>query len=104
MTPADRRVITFYSYKGGVGRTMALANVAYRLADTHGLRVIAVDWDLEAPGLHRFFGITSEMAAKTNGILDYFLAWGAAVKRGDPEAPPEEREVANWILSVEDEA
>src|SRR5215468_7238933 len=47
MTPPDRRVITFYSYKGGVGRTMALANVAYRLANTHGLKVIAVDWDLE---------------------------------------------------------
>ena len=102
MTPEDRRVITFYSYKGGVGRTMALANCAYRLANTHGLKVIAVDWDLEAPGLHRYFGITDEVAAKTNGVLDYFLAWGAAVKRGDPEPPSEEREVMGWILPVED--
>ena len=46
-------VITFYSYKGGTGRTMALANVACLLADA-GEDVLVVDWDLEAPGLHRF--------------------------------------------------
>ncbi|WP_060906744.1 FxSxx-COOH system tetratricopeptide repeat protein [Streptomyces scabiei] len=47
-------VITFYSYKGGTGRTMTLANVAWILA-AGGHRVLAVDWDLEAPGLHKFF-------------------------------------------------
>ncbi|WP_405595909.1 FxSxx-COOH system tetratricopeptide repeat protein [Streptomyces sp. NBC_01410] len=47
-------IVTFYSYKGGTGRTMALANVAWILA-ANGYRVLAVDWDLEAPGLHRFF-------------------------------------------------
>ncbi len=47
-------IFTFYSFKGGVGRSMALANIAeyfYRL----GLRVLVVDWDLEAPGLENFF-------------------------------------------------
>ena len=48
------QIITFYSYKGGTGRTMALANTAWILAST-GLRVLAVDWDLESPGLHRYF-------------------------------------------------
>jgi hypothetical protein len=48
------RVVTFYSYKGGPGRTMALANVAWILA-SNGCRVLAVDWDLDSPGLHRFF-------------------------------------------------
>ena len=47
-------VVTFYSYKGGTGRTMALANVAWILA-ANGKRVLVVDWDLESPGLHRFF-------------------------------------------------
>ncbi len=46
-------VSTFYSYKGGVGRTMALANVAYLLASA-GKRVLAVDFDLEAPGLSSY--------------------------------------------------
>ena len=51
------QVITFYSYKGGVGRSMALANVACLLAREHadGPGVLVIDWDLEAPGLHRFF-------------------------------------------------
>jgi WD40 repeat protein/cellulose biosynthesis protein BcsQ len=48
------RIITFYSYKGGTGRTMLLANVAWILA-SNKKRVLVVDWDLEAPGLHRYF-------------------------------------------------
>jgi len=42
--------VSFYSFKGGVGRTMALANVGARLAQT-GRKVLMVDFDLEAPGL-----------------------------------------------------
>jgi TIR domain/CobQ/CobB/MinD/ParA nucleotide binding domain len=48
------QIITFYSYKGGVGRSFILANVATQLA-LWGKRVLCVDWDLEAPGLHRYF-------------------------------------------------
>ena len=47
-------VYTFYSYKGGVGRSMALANVAALLAEW-GKRVLIIDWDLEAPGIERYF-------------------------------------------------
>ena len=46
-------VVTFYSFKGGVGRTLSLANVGLELART-GRRVLLVDFDLEAPGLHTF--------------------------------------------------
>ena len=45
-------VYTFYSYKGGVGRSMALANVA-ALAAKSGRSVLIVDWDLEASGIER---------------------------------------------------
>jgi hypothetical protein len=50
-------IITFYSYKGGTGRSMALANCACILAaqQPEGDEVLMIDWDLEAPGLHRFF-------------------------------------------------
>jgi MinD-like ATPase involved in chromosome partitioning or flagellar assembly len=47
-------VVTFYSYKGGVGRSMALANIAVLLSQ-EGRRVLVIDWDLEAPGLERYF-------------------------------------------------
>ncbi|MFH0994429.1 MAG: SUMF1/EgtB/PvdO family nonheme iron enzyme [Pseudomonadota bacterium] len=44
------RFVTFYSYKGGVGRTLALANVAWKAAQ-QGERVVIIDFDLEAPGI-----------------------------------------------------
>jgi len=44
--------ITFYSYKGCVGRSLALANVGSQLALT-GRKVLLVDFDLEAPALTR---------------------------------------------------
>ena len=47
-------VVTFYSYKGGVGRSFALTNVA-TLLGRWGFRVLCIDWDLEAPGLEDFF-------------------------------------------------
>ena len=51
--PKDKsQFITFYSSKGGVGRTMALANVACQMAIRHGKHVGWFEWDLEAPGLH----------------------------------------------------
>ena len=43
--------ISFYSYKGGVGRSLTLTNLAVYLAQ-FGARVAMVDFDLEAPGLH----------------------------------------------------
>lgn len=47
-------ICTFYSYKGGVGRTLALANLAELLYQA-GLRVVMIDWDLSAPGLENYF-------------------------------------------------
>src|SRR6266480_4471335 len=44
-------VVTFYSFKGGVGRSMALVNTGGILAGRRGFRVLVIDLDLEAPGL-----------------------------------------------------
>ena len=64
-------IITFYSYKGGVGRTLCLVNVAWVLA-SNGLRVLAMDWDLEAPGLLRYFQplVEDPHCEKIGGVLD----------------------------------
>src|SRR5262245_38689350 len=64
-------IVTFYSYKGGVGRSMALANIAVLLA-RHGLKVLVVDWDLEAPGLERYFSYF-EIKAGSFGLLRMFM-------------------------------
>src|ERR1039457_4655029 len=76
-------IITFYSFKGGVGRTMALANVALELATT-GRRVLLVDFDLEAPGLDTFDVLKPERP--TAGIVDYVTSYrqtGTAPKVSD---------------------
>lgn len=43
-------VVSFYSYKGGVGRTATLLNTAWYMA-LRGRRIALLDLDLEAPGL-----------------------------------------------------
>ncbi|WP_322752319.1 KGGVGR-motif variant AAA ATPase [Frankia sp. Cas3] len=87
---ADRQpgvIITFYSYKGGSGRTMALANIAWILA-SNGCRVLVVDWDLEAPGLHRYFHpflVDPELAGST-GVMD--MVWDYALATLDTQGDP----------------
>lgn len=65
------RVSTFYSFKGGSGRSMAMANVAWAMA-TNGERVLAIDWDLEAPGLHRYFHpfMADPQQSRSDGLVD----------------------------------
>lgn len=63
-------IATFFSYKGGVGRSMAVANVAADLTNRHGYRVLVVDWDLEAPGLHYYFGLTDHDLRSKSALLD----------------------------------
>lgn len=53
MTPF---VTIFYSYKGGVGRTLLAANVAILLARRG--KTLLWDLDIEAPGLHRIPELT----------------------------------------------
>lgn len=86
----DGQIITFYSYKGGTGRSMALANAGFLLAGQlpPGSRgVLMIDWDLEAPGLHRYFTDGVQKAfprpkdrtepdgafALHSGLIDFFL-------------------------------
>lgn len=68
-------VITFYSYKGGTGRSMAVANTACILAEeAHDPRgVLMIDWDLEAPGLHRYFESRTS-APDAPGLLELLCA------------------------------
>ena len=71
-------VTTFYSFKGGVGRTMALVNAAVELTK-RGRRVLAVDFDLEAPGLDTFDVMRPRKSVP--GVIDFvseYLASGQA--------------------------
>ncbi len=69
---APGEVVTFYSYKGGTGRTMALSNIAILLARHQNATtpILMIDWDLEAPGLHHYF----QRQQETPGVLEFFEA------------------------------
>jgi tetratricopeptide (TPR) repeat protein len=67
------KTITFYSYKGGVGRSLTLANIALRLSEFNK-KVCLIDFDLEAPGLPLKFSkyIKSEIE---KGLVDYIYEY-----------------------------
>ena len=99
------KVVTFYSYKGGVGRTMALVNVAHVLA-RDGWRVLMVDFDLEAPGMTHFFAKEVRERPETvkHDALDLLLHarttinWDPIEKRPKPLEIP--KSLAEYVVSI----
>ncbi len=81
------QIITFYSYKGGTGRTMAMANVAWIIA-SNGKRVLTVDWDLESPGLHKFFHpfLDPSTVEATPGVIEIINDYAAAATSYGPRS------------------
>lgn len=106
MAQKSGRIVTFYSYKGGTGRTMALSNVAWILA-TNGFDVLLIDWDLEAPGLHRYlrpFLVDPELAS-TPGLIDF--VWDAAQVSMTPAedegrpVPPDFPSLTDYVVGLD---
>ena len=104
------RIITFYSYKGGTGRTMALANVGCLLASQlpDDKKVLMIDWDLEAPGLHQYFkgritrtGLRNSSEAETaaRGLIDLFLQLDTLTPAEPPQSGTAEEEYAEAALT-----
>jgi MinD-like ATPase involved in chromosome partitioning or flagellar assembly len=59
--------VSFYSFKGGVGRSTLLAATAWRFARA-GKKVAVIDLDLEAPGLAALFDVETR-----RGVLDFIV-------------------------------
>ncbi len=69
-------IVTFYSYKGGMGRTTTMTTYGLHLAQQFGLKVVIMDFDLEAPGYLNFFNLDENENLKSgeiNGIVEYLL-------------------------------
>jgi cellulose biosynthesis protein BcsQ len=89
MSSNPGKIVTFYSFKGGVGRTMALANTAF-FAATNGLRTLVMDWDLEAPGVAYYFrGLMDPQYGRllkdSPGLLNIFCEWSSATRSTSEE-------------------
>ena len=61
-------ILTYFSHKGGVGRTTAMVSTAILMA-RDGHKVALVDLDIEAPGLGSFFGESTD-----EGLIDLLIA------------------------------
>lgn len=90
---APGEVVTFYSYKGGTGRSMALVNCAGLIAQhlpATAKPLLLVDFDLEAPGLHRYLAPhlqTMPPPASDGGVLELFSELRAEVDRALADTP-----------------
>lgn len=67
-------VVSFYSYKGGMGRTTTMMGFALWLAAKHNKKVGIIDCDLEAPGYLNFFNLSKIKDfenGKRNGFVEF---------------------------------
>lgn len=68
---------------------MAVANIAWILASNRK-RVLVIDWDLEAPGLHRYFRpfLVDKDLESTEGLIDFVTQFAfemmSPLKEGEP--------------------
>lgn len=98
--------VTFYSYKGGVGRSSSLINTAYYLAQT-GRDICVIDFDLEAPGLHKMPCFKDEngdfLKSKNGGIVEYINSYikTKAIPNLDEYLIKKEIDVTNKLINAE---
>jgi hypothetical protein len=105
--------VTFYSYKGGVGRSLLVANCALYLAQL-GLRIVAIDLDLEAPGLHyKFAAAMPQGFVPRRGAVDLIFDYATRnhlyeslrdvsfeVPLGEPMLEPNEPPPRGWLRVI----
>jgi hypothetical protein len=92
-------IVTFYSFKGGVGRSMAVANVGDILA-RRGFRVLLIDFDLEAPGLEQYFQINHSAARRQEGLLDLLITYKRSMSVAAAHGEDQFERVDRFIFRV----
>lgn len=88
-------VVTFYSYKGGVGRTTSLVTFANYYAYQEKKKIVILDFDFEAPGFTNYFDFSLATLTEKSGVVEYFL---------DKEASKEKLNLLqDYIIEVSNE-
>lgn len=98
------KTISFYSYKGGVGRTLLLCHVA-RYLRCLGKRVLILDFDFYAPGVTYHFGISPFMNVSSGfiDILNKYWENNGDVKKLISTAIIDEEQMTNLHLPSDDQ-
>ena len=96
-------VVTFYSYKGGMGRTTTMVAYAMSLAvndnNLEKKRVVIIDCDLEAPGYLNFFDLSEHnglQSGKKNGLVEF-------LSDAKLTSHPEDLDISDYIINVGDD-
>lgn len=96
-------VVTFYSYKGGMGRTTTMIAYAMSLAVNENpskrKRVVIIDCDLEAPGYLNFFDLSEHnglCSGKKNGLVEF-------ISDAQLTLHPEKLDLNDYIINVGDD-
>jgi MinD-like ATPase involved in chromosome partitioning or flagellar assembly len=66
-------IATFYSYKGGMGRSTTLASCAAYLSNHHEMKIVVIDCDLEAPGFTNYYLEVHDEIIHHNGFIEYMM-------------------------------
>ncbi len=85
-------VVVFYSFKGGLGRSTALASLAIQQARA-GERVAVLDFDLDAPGVGVLLAADAEGRTSPWGTLDLLLERESPAQLSDYYHPCRRRDV-----------
>lgn len=99
-TKKDTPIVTFYSYKGGMGRTTTMVAYALSLATNTDMskrkRVVVVDCDLEAPGYLNFFDLSKHnglKSGKKNGLVEF-------ISDAQFTQKPQDLDINDYIVNV----
>ncbi len=95
-------IVSFYSYKGGVGRTQLAANLAAYLCYHRGRKVLLVEWDLEAPGLHYYFK-KDDSIVTGEGLLDLLENYVRMMRANETNPDKLPKIAAQNFISLNDE-
>ena len=98
----DIPIVTFYSYKGGMGRTTTMVSYAMDLAIHNNKRVAVIDCDLEAPGYLNFFDLSANKdlrQGRKNGLVEFMSDLKVLNDEGK-----EKLELSDYIVNVKDSA
>ena len=93
-------IVTFYSYKGGMGRTTTMVAYAISLAAKENAlknkQVVIIDCDLEAPGYLNFFDLSEHKGLKSgkkNGLVEF-------ISDAQFVSNPEKLDINDYIINV----
>lgn len=91
------KIINFYSYKGGVGRTMLTAQIANILFALKK-KVVVVDFDFDAPGLPAVFG--KKIYDIKGGILELVTNYKNVSKSNEKQYEKLKKCLSDYLVDI----